>query len=127
MNITNGGNVMSVTAIAFLAGRGLLAALFILAGVNKIVGPRPVLAHMKQQHVPGFLLPIVAIFEITAGGALLVGWQAPIAASALALFCLATAIVFHRNFADRAERTQFTKDIALAGGLVALAAAAMGA
>jgi hypothetical protein len=29
--------------------------------------------------------------------------------------------------ADRAERTQFAKDIALAGGLAALAAVAMGA
>jgi putative oxidoreductase len=118
---------MTITAIAFLVGRGLLAALFILAGINKIVGPKPVLEHMKEQHVPGFLLPVVAIFEIGAGGALLMGWYAQIAAAALALFCLATAIVFHRNFADRAERTQFAKDIALAGGLAALAAAAISA
>jgi hypothetical protein len=30
--------------------------------------------------------------------------------------------VFHRNFGERAERTQFFKDIALAGALAAIAA-----
>ena len=98
-----------------------VSAIVFLAGITKFVGPRPVLAHMKEQHVPGFLLPVVALFEIAAGTALLLGWNAQIAAAALAAFCLATAIVFHRNFADRAERTQFVKDIALAGGLAVLA------
>jgi len=101
---------MTVSTIVFLVGRGLVAALFILAGITKIIGPKPVVAHMKEQHVPGFLLPVVALFEI--------------AAAALAAFCLATAVVFHRNFADRAERTQFVKDIALAGGLAVLATVA---
>ncbi len=112
---------MTVSTIVFLAGRGLVAALFILAGINKFVGPKPVLAHMREQHVPGFLLPVVALFEIAAGAALLIGWSAQLAAGALAVFCITTAIVFHRNFADRAERTQFVKDIALAGGLAVLA------
>jgi putative oxidoreductase len=116
---------MTVSAIVFLVGRGLVAALFILAGITKFVGPKPVLAHMKEQHVPGFLLPAGALFEIGAGSALLIGWNAQIAAAALAAFCLATAVVFHRNFADRAERTQFVKDIALAGSLAVLATVAM--
>jgi putative oxidoreductase len=116
---------MIASTIVFLVGRGVLAALFILAGINKLVGPKPVIAHMKAQHVPGVLLPVVALFEIAAGAALLVGWNAQIAAGALAAFCLATAIVFHRNFADRAERTQFVKDIALAGGLAVLATVAV--
>jgi putative oxidoreductase len=116
---------MTVSTIVFLAGRGLLAALFILAGITKFIGPRPVIAHMKEQHVPGFLLPVVALFEIGAGAALLVGWNTQVAAGALAAFCVATAVVFHHNFADRAERTQFVKDIALAGGLAVLATIAI--
>jgi putative oxidoreductase len=117
--------LMTVSAIVFLVGRGLVAALFVLAGITKIIGPKPVVAHMKEQHVPGLLLPVVALFEIGAGTALLIGWNVHIAAAALAAFCLATAIVFHRNFADRAERTQFVKDIALAGGLAVLATVAV--
>jgi putative oxidoreductase len=108
-----------------LAGRGLLALLFVLAGFTKLTGPKPILAHMAQEHVPGFLLPLVAAFEIAAGGALLAGWMTLLAAASLSIFCLATAIVFHRNFAERAERTSFAKDLALAGALAFIAAGAM--
>ena len=90
-----------------------------------IAGPRPVLAHMAEQHVPKFLFPFVIALEIAAGTALLAGWHSQIAAGVLALFCLATAIVFHRDLAQRTERTQFAKDLALAGGLAFLAAATM--
>jgi putative oxidoreductase len=116
---------MDIAHIAFLGGRGVLALLFVLAGLTKIVGPKPVLDHMRQEHVPVFLFPAVIALEIGAGMALLIGWQAQIAAGLLALFCLATALVFHRDFAQRAERTQFAKDIALAGALTMLAAGAM--
>jgi putative oxidoreductase len=106
-----------------LAGRGILALLFVLAGIAKIAGPKPFLAHMAQEHVPRFLLPFVIALELGCGAAVLAGWQVPIAAGTLALFCLATALVFHRNFAERAERTLFFKDVALAGGLAFVAAA----
>jgi len=112
---------MQMTAVAFLIGRGLLAALFILAGLSKIVGPKPFLAHMKQEGVPAFLFPFVVVLEIGCGAALLAGFHAMIAAAILSAFCIATAIVFHRHFADRAERTQFAKDVALAGALLVLA------
>ncbi|HEY2070125.1 MAG TPA: DoxX family protein [Rhizomicrobium sp.] len=113
---------MTTAQIILTGGRALLALLFVLAGITKIIGPRPVLDHMRQEHVPVVLLPLVIALEIGAGGALLVGWHTEIAAAVLAAFCLATALVFHRNFAERAERTQFFKDIALAGGLAMLAA-----
>jgi len=41
---------------------------------------------------------------------------------ALALFCLATAFGFHLNLADKAERTLFIKDLAIAGALMVIAA-----
>lgn len=111
--------------IVLTAGRALLAALFVLAGITKIAQPKPVLEHMRAEHVPGLLLPVVIAFELAAGGALLIGWQTGIAAAALAVFCVATAVVFHRNFSLRAERTLFAKDLALAGGLAFIAASAM--
>lgn len=116
---------MTTAHTVAVAGRALLALLFVLAGVTKLTGPKPVLAHMAQEHVPGFLLPVVALFEIAAGGALLFGWNTMFAAAALSLFCLATALVFHRNFAERAERTSFAKDLALAGALAFIAAGAV--
>jgi len=80
---------------------------------------------MRQEHVPTFLLPLVIALEIGAGIALLIGWRTMIVAGLLSGFCIATAIVFHRNFAERVERTQFVKDLALAGGLAFVAAQAM--
>ncbi len=113
------------TTMVMLAGRGLLAALFILAGVTKIVQPKPVLEHMTAEHVPTLLLPAVIALELACGIALLIGFRPGLAAGALSLFCIATALVFHRNFAVRAERTLFAKDLALAGGLAFIAASAM--
>ena len=107
-----------------IIARGVLAALFILAGLTKLLGPKPVLAHMKEEHVPGLLLPLVAAFEIGAGGALLAGWHVGWAAGLLAGFCVATAVVFHRRFSVRAERTSFMKDVALAGALAFVAVSA---
>ena len=105
-----------------LAGRALLAALFILAGVAKIIGPQPFLAHMASFGVPTLLLPAVIALEIGAGAAVLLGWRLPYTAGALAAFCLLTAAIFHHDLADKVERTLFFKDLAIAGGLMVLAA-----
>jgi putative oxidoreductase len=114
---------MPVTVIAVF-GRALLALLFVLAGIAKIAGPQPFLDHMAAHHVPGVLLPLVIALELGAGVALWVGWQLPWSAGTLALFCLATALVFHLDLADKAERTLFIKDLALAGALIVIAAGA---
>jgi putative oxidoreductase len=114
---------MTTSAVTIL-GRSLLALLFILAGFAKIAGPQPFLDHMAAHHIPGLLLPLVILLELGAGIALLLGWQLPYAAGALALFCVATAIGFHLDLADKAERTLFVKDLALAGALMFIAAGA---
>ena len=114
---------MPITIVT-ITGRSLLALLFILAGVAKITGPKPFLDHMAAHHIPGQLLPLVIALELGAGLALLIGWQMSFATGALALFCLATAFGFHLELADKAERTLFFKDLAIAGGLMVIAAGA---
>ena len=116
---------MSITHIIAFVGRALMALLFILAGVAKIAGPKPFLAHMAEFKIPGFLLIGVIALEIGAGGLLLCGFWQPYSAGALALFCVLTAAVFHAKLSDRVERTLFFKDLAIAGGLMTIAAAAM--
>ena len=64
---------MTITAIVTIAGRSLLALLFILAGIAKIAGPQPFLDHMAEHHIPGLLLPLVILLELGAGTALLLG------------------------------------------------------
>jgi putative oxidoreductase len=114
---------MPITVIT-IVGRTLLALLFVLAGAAKIAGPRPFLDHMAAHHIPGLLLPLVILLELGAGTALLIGWRLPYAAGALALFCVATALVFHLDLADKAERTLLVKDLAIAGALMVIAAGA---
>jgi len=112
-------------AVITIVGRTLLALLFILAGAAKIAGPQPFLDHMTAHHIPGVLLWPVIVLELAAGGAVLIGWQLPFAAGGLALFCIATALGFHLNLADKVERTLFFKDIAIAGALMVIAAGAV--
>jgi putative oxidoreductase len=114
---------MPITVVT-IVGRTLLALLFILAGVAKIAGPQPFLDHMTAHHIPGILLPLVILLELGAGTALMVGWKLPYAAGALALFCVAAALVFQLDLADKAERTLFIKDLAIAGALMVIAAGA---
>jgi putative oxidoreductase len=76
---------------------------------------------MAAHGVPGLLLPLAGVFEVVAGLLILAGLFTRHSAAALGLFCVATAAIFHPNFADHAERTLFLKDLTIAGGLFALA------
>jgi putative oxidoreductase len=77
---------------------------------------------MAAHHIPGVLPLAVIALELGAGLALLFGWQLAFAAGALALFCIATAFGLHLDFTDKAERTLFFKDLAIAGALMVIAA-----
>jgi len=105
-----------------LIGRLLIAALFILEGVSKLRGYDAAVAYMGRYGVPALLLPPTIALEI--GGALLIaaGLFARPVAAALAIFCIAAALLFHNNFADRNQLLHFEKDLAIAGGLLLLAA-----
>src|SRR6185369_11249585 len=115
---------MNANTIATTAGRGLVALLFIFAGTAKAVTPQPFLDHMQAFGVPTLLLPAVIALELGAGIALLLGWRIREAAGLLGAFCILAAIIFHHDLAVKTERTLFFKDLAIAGGLLAMAAAA---
>jgi putative oxidoreductase len=110
--------------IVTIGGRALLATLFILAGVAKVLDPKPFIEHMTQFGVPTFLLPAVIALELGAGVAILIGWRIRDTAGALALFCVLTAALFHYQLWIKPERTLFFKDLAIAGGLFLMAAGA---
>ena len=104
-----------------ILGRTLLALLFLYAGAIKVMNPDFFVGRMAGSGVPGFLLPAVIVLELGAGLALLLGWKVQYAGGALAIFCVATAIIFHHDFANLAERNVFFKDLALAGALMVIA------
>jgi putative oxidoreductase len=105
---------------AALAGRLLIAALFLIDGWSKVRGYAPAVAYMEKFSVPGLLLPAVIGVELGGGLLLVAGWQTRLAALALSAFCILAALLFHSNFDDRNQLLHFQKDLAIAGGLLAL-------
>ena len=110
-----------------LAGRILLASIFLIAGLNKIGGYAGTQGYMESVGVPGGLLPLVILLEVGGALALIVGWQTRIAAWALAGFTLLAAILFHNDFGNQMQMIMFLKNLSLAGGLLIVAANGAGA
>lgn len=105
-----------------LTGRFLMAAIFIMAGINKISGYAGTQGYMESMGVAGALLPLVILLEVGGGLAILLGWQSRIAAFLLAGFCVVSAVIFHANFVDQMQFILFMKNLAMAGGLLFLVA-----
>lgn len=101
--------------------------MFFLSGIGKIAGYAPTQGYMESQGVPGILLPAVIALEIIVPMMLVVGWHTRLAAIGLALFSLAAAVLFHADFGDQVQMIMFLKNIAIAGGLLILAAHGAGA
>lgn len=108
------------------AGRSMLALLFILAGYSKIGGYDGNLAYMASFGLPGYLLPPTIALELLGGIALVAGIQTRLAALALALFSLASALVFHAQLGDQIQFIMFFKNVAMAGGLLLVASKPLG-
>ena len=73
---------------------------------------------MQAMGLPSALALPAALFELLGGLAILVGFQTRIVALLLAGFCVVTAVIFHRNFADQIMMIMFMKNLAVAGGLL---------
>jgi len=104
-----------------LAGRLLLAQIFLLAGINKITGYAGTQGYMEAMGVPGGLLPLVILLEVGGAVALIIGWKTRWAALALAGFSILSAVIFHADLADQVQAIMFMKNFAIAGGLLVLA------
>jgi len=110
--------------IASLAGRVLISALFLLSGFGKVAAPAATIAYIGTA---GLMLPslgfaLAVAVELGAGTALVLGYRARIAASLMAVFSIGAAIGFHRDFADMNQFIHFMKNVAIAGGLLQIAA-----
>ncbi len=107
-------------ALVSLIARVLLSAIFVTAGFSKISGYAGTQAYMESHGLPGALLPAVIALEVIGGLAVLLGVWSRYAGLALAVFSIAAAAVFHNNFADQAQATNFMKNICMAGGFLLL-------
>jgi putative oxidoreductase len=109
-----------MTNILDLLGRILISVLFFLNGVFKISNYEGTISWMESFGMPGmFLIPAI-ILEVAGPILIIIGYKTKLASGLLSLFCIATAIIFHNDFADQMQFTSFLKNIALAGGFLIL-------
>jgi putative oxidoreductase len=128
--------------LAVLAGRILLALMFIISGYPKLLDPAGTAGMIAGAGLPAAtaLAYLAGIFELVAGLFILVGFKTRITAYLLAAFAVFTGLVFHSgtiNVPDFPEGangllTMFNglmmwKNITIAGGFLVLAAFGAGA
>ena len=101
-----------------LVGRILISTLFLISAYDKIFSIDGSMSWMEGFGVPGFLLYPAIVLEIILPLCIIIGYQARISAGFLAIFCLATAFIFHLDFTDPMQKISFLKNIGLAGGFL---------
>ncbi len=128
--------------LVLLIARVLLAAIFIVAGATKFPDISQTAGMISQAGLPAAtaLAYAAAIFEVVAGLAILIGFQTRIASYVLAAFCVFTAFMFHSGAINIPDfpaganallsvfnQIMMMKNLAIAGGFLALAVAGAGA
>jgi putative oxidoreductase len=117
-------------AIMAATGRIILASLFILGSINKMLNFGPTAARMGEVGLEpaSILLPLTILLELTGGLAVAIGRKgAAPAAAVLAIFTLATNYFFHdfwnmEGQVAALELSLFFKNLSIAGGLLFVAA-----
>ena len=117
-----------------LAGRILLASLFVISGIGKISGFEGTVGYIASKGLPLPQLGAIAaiVVELGAGLLIVIGWQARWAATALFLFLIPTTLLFHNFWAydgsqAQMQQIQFMKNLSIMGGMLYIMAFGAGA
>jgi len=116
-----------------LLGRIAIAALFLPAGLNKLMGMEGATGYFASLGLPAVAILIWAVIaiEVLGGVALILGYHTRLVAIALAVFTLLASIAGHAFWAAPADaafiaQLLFFKNIAVTGGLLVLASSGAG-
>jgi len=108
-----------------IAARALMAVIFLVAGVRKLMTYGATLGYFAKLGIPlpDVVLPLTIALEVGGGLLLVAGWRVRWVASALAIFTLATAFTAHAFWsADAAQfagqLNNFLKNVAMVGGFL---------
>ena len=112
--------------VTLLAGRLLLSLLFLHEGLTLATHFDGAAKAIAALGVSLPLLVATIALQLGAGLSVGLGLLTRLGAVALGLFCLATAALFHTNFASQNELLHFEKDLAIAGGMFVLAISGAG-
>lgn len=109
--------------LLLLAGRILLSVLFLVSGAGKIGAGQTFAGMLGQMGLPAPLLLayLMGLCEVVGGIALITGIQTRTVGALLAVWCVLTGAVVHIG-----APIDLMKNLALAGGLLVLAATSPG-
>lgn len=114
---------------AALLGRFLLALIFLQGGIGwagNLAGPTTAAANAGVP-LANVAVPLAMVIQIVGALMVITGFYTRLGALGLLLFTVLAIVFFHRYWekadgAANADRVQFFKDLALAGGLIVLGA-----
>ena len=114
--------------LAALAGRILLALIFLQSGIEKFVYYSGTLGYMTKAGLPfpQVLLVASGIIETACALALIVGWKTRLAAIALVIWMIPVTLLFHNPAGGQEAMIHFMKNVAITGGLLVLFASGPG-
>lgn len=112
------------TAAAALCARLLMSAVFLISGLSKLSNAEGTMAYIASAGLPfpEFSLGVAVLVEILGSVLLIVGYRTRLVAVLLAIFSIVAALAFHYQFQDQNQFIHFLKNLAIAGGLLQVAA-----
>jgi putative oxidoreductase len=124
-----GVKAMDATRYFPFVGRLLIGLPFAMSGFGKLAayGQTTTMIAAAGLPVPSLAYAVAVALELGGGLLLVAGYQVRPIAAALAVFCIATGVSFHSNFADQNQMIHFLKNVMMAGGLLQIAAFGAGA
>ncbi len=113
-----------------IISRIFISALFLLAGLNKIMNFKSNLAFMHTANLIGgwsdSILSVILVgailIEVFGGLSVLFNYRIKEGAYLLAGFSILAALLFHTDFSNQIQMVMFMKNFAIAGGLIYIAA-----
>jgi putative oxidoreductase len=124
----------SANDITTLAGRILIAVIFLISGFFKVGGYAQLVGYATALHLPmpGVAIAAAAAVELACGLAILAGFKTRFVAWLLFLYLIPVTYVFHNFWAVQGQEQQtqmvnFLKNIAIMGGLLVLSVNGAGA
>ncbi|MFC0588792.1 DoxX family protein [Novosphingobium aquiterrae] len=107
-----------MSTLAAVIGRILIAAIFIVSGIGKLMSPATFEAMITGAGLPPGLAIPTGMFEVLAGLALALGLMTRLTAVLLFGFTALATLFFHSRFSDPMQLTMALKNAAIMGGLL---------
>jgi putative oxidoreductase len=124
----------SANDITTLAGRILIAVIFLISGFFKVGGYAQIVGYAAAMHLPapGVAIAAAAAVELGCGLAILAGFKTRVAAWLLFLYLIPVSFIFHNFWAVQGQEQQmqmvnFLKNMAIMGAMLVLAVNGAGA